>query len=274
MPENARTSAKANPKNLILELLLAAGEKPFSVRDGILACSIFDISQNSLRVTLARLSAAGLVQATGRGAYRLGPAAKDLAGDVATWRTAEQRLRSWNGGYVLVHTGALGRSDRVVLRRRERALSMLGLRELDRGLYIRPDNIEQNVDGVRQRLYKLGLDVDASVFRADGFDLKREAKARGLWNGKALTKSYRTLRVQLEDWLANGRNLPLDVAARESFYLGGNAIRQIVFDPLLPEPLVDVKERHAFIKAVQRFDDAGRAIWERFFTSIAAEASA
>lgn len=260
---------KVNPKNLMLDLMLAIGDKPMTARDAILACSLFKISENSLRVTLARLSAAGLIEVAGRGAYRLGPAARDLAGDVATWRTVEARLRPWQGGYIVVHSGALGRSDRAALLRRERALQMLGFRQLERGLHIRPDNIEQHVDEVRQRLYKLGLDRQAAVFLADGLDPERDATVRQLWDGTALTQSYRQLRVQLEEWLAGADQLTLDAAARESFLLGGSAIHQLVFDPLLPEPFVDTSERHAFIQTVHRFDETGRAIWKHFFASLA-----
>ena len=59
---------KVDPKHLILDLLLAVGDKPLTVRHAILACSLFNISENSLRVTLARLSAAGLIDVAGRGA--------------------------------------------------------------------------------------------------------------------------------------------------------------------------------------------------------------
>jgi len=260
---------KVNPKNLILDLLLAVGDAPLTARDAILAGALFKISENSLRVTLARLSAEGLVEAVGRGAYRLGPAATDLAGDVATWRSAETRLRPWQGGYIVVHGGALGRSDRVALGRRERALHMMGFKPLERGLHIRPDNIEPRVDDVRQRLYRLGLDRDAAVFLADGLDAEREARVRQLWDGHALTQTYCQLRRQLEAWLAGAKALALDTAARESFLLGGKAIHQLVFDPLLPAPFVDAGERHAFIQTVHRFDETGRAIWNRFFASLA-----
>lgn len=258
---------KVKPKNLILDLLLAVGDKPLTARDAILACSLFKISENSLRVTLARLCAAGLIEVAGRGAYRLGPAATDLADDVATWRFMEARLRPWQGDYLVVHTGALGRSDRMALGRRERSLQMLGFRPLERGLHIRPDNIALDVNDVRQRLLKLGLDRQAAVFRADSLDPEREAAVRQLWDGKALTLGYRQFRLQLEQWLAGADQLALDVAARESFFLGGNAIRQLVFDPLLPKPFVDAGERHAFVQTVHRFDEIGRAIWNRFFSS-------
>lgn len=260
---------KVNPKNLILDLMLAVGDKPMTARDAILAGSLFKISENSVRVTLARLSAVGLIAVAERGAYRLGPAATDLADEVATWRTAEARLRVWQGGYIVVHSGALGRSDRVALQRRERALHMLGFRLLERGLHIRPDNIEHDLDTVRQRLCKLGLDREAAVFRATGLDPAREAVVRQLWDGTMLTQSYRQLRGQLEAWLGRADQLTLEAAARESFMLGGQAIHELVFDPLLPAPFVDSRERHAFIQAVHRVDEAGRAIWNRFFASVA-----
>jgi phenylacetic acid degradation operon negative regulatory protein len=252
-------------KSLILDLLSAADGEASPVRRIVVACALFDISENSVRVTLVRLSSAGLIEASGRGAYRLGEGAAELAGQVAAWRTAERRVRSWNGDYVSVHTGALGRGDRMALRRRTRALRLLGFRELERGLCVRPDNLEGGVDAVRTRLYTLGLEREASVFRAASFDEPREAHARSLWDGKALTGSYRRSRTQLTGWLTRAPRLEPDVAAREAFLLGGKAIRQVVFDPLLPAPLVDVEERREFVEAVRRFDRAGRAIWKRFF---------
>jgi len=260
-------SAPPKPKNLILELLLAARGAPLSARDAIQACSLFDIAESSVRVALVRLSSAGLIEGAGRGSYRLGAQAVELAGDVGSWREAEARVRPWVGGYVAVHCAALGRSDRVALRARTRALHMLGFEELERALYIRPDNLVGGVAAIRRRLHVLGLEPAANVFLANDFDAAREARAHGLWDGKALTASYRQTRQHLKRWLDDADELEPDVAAREAFLLGSRAIRQVVFDPLLPEPLVDVGERHAFVDAVRRFDQAGRAIWQRLFAS-------
>jgi phenylacetic acid degradation operon negative regulatory protein len=47
----------------------------------------------------------------------------------------------------------------------------------------------------------------------------------------------------------------------ESFRLGGAAIRQIVLDPLLPEPIVPAAERRALVEAVRRYDRIGRRVW-------------
>jgi hypothetical protein len=49
--------------------------------------------------------------------------------------------------------------------------------------------------------------------------------------------------------------------------LGGRAIRQIVYDPLLPPPLVDVAERRAFIETMKAMESEGRRIWKRFSPS-------
>lgn len=262
-----------NPRQLILKLLLAADTGELSARDAISGAALFGIRENSVRVALVRLASAGLIEAAGRGSYRLGPNGTGLAADVATWPTAEQRVRAWEEGWVAVHVGSLGRSDRVALRARDRALALLGLRELDRGFFVRPDNLVGGIAGVRERLLKLGLEEDAAVFQARELDPTREKRARALWDGKALTSSYRQTRQQLEKWLARASELEPDVAARESFLLGSEAIRQIVFDPLLPEPLVDRAERQAFVATVLQFDRAGRDIWHRLFAQAAAPAA-
>lgn len=253
---------KANPRNLILNLLLASDGTPMPAREAVSACALFGIRENSVRVTLARLAAAGLIEAVGRGAYRLGPGAAGLAADVSTWRGAEQRVTEWGGAWIAAHVGGLGRSDRVALRSRQRALALLGMRELDRGLFVRPDNLAGGVAAVRVRLLKLGLDEAAAVFVANDFDAARERRARALWDGKALDRGYRETRKRLQAWLARAGKLAPEVAARESFLLGNDAIRQLVFDPLLPAPLVDVEARRAFVEAVQQYDRVGHAIWK------------
>ena len=261
-------------KSLILELLVASAEDDLPVRVAIAAAALFGISENNVRVAFARLSAEGLIEASGRGAYRLAEAAADLAREVAGWRAAEERVRAWHGAYLAVHSSPLGRTDRTALKRRARALSMLGFAELDRGFHVRPDNLDGGVDAIRTRLYGLGLEKEAAVFVASEFSPDVEVRVRTLWDGKALTLSYKKLRAQLEKWLARADQLEPQVAARESFLLGGSAIRHIVYDPLLPPPFVDVDERRRFVAAVRVMDREGRKIWRRFFDSTGARALA
>jgi phenylacetic acid degradation operon negative regulatory protein len=51
----------------------------------------------------------------------------------------------------------------------------------------------------------------------------------------------------------------------ESFLLGGRVIRQLVLDPLLPEPIVEAAERRALVGAMRRYDKVGHACWRSFF---------
>ncbi len=254
---------KPTAKKLILGLLLASDGRPLSVREAISACTLFSITENNVRVSLARMSAEGLIKSQGRGAYGLGPASRITASQAAQWHDAETLLCDWNGGYICVHSAALGRSDRKAMRQRERALEMLGLRELGRGLHLRPDNLVGGVDALRGRLLKLGLEAEAMVFRATQFDSDHMPDLENLWSVKALNAIYREEHRRLEDWMARCGELEADVAARESYLIGGAAIRQLVFDPWLPEPMIDAKARHAFVETVKRFDETGKAIWSR-----------
>ena len=99
-------------------------------------------------------------------------------------------------------------------------------------------------------------------------DAATDATVDALWDGAALNQGYRATQERLQRWLDGAARLPIDQAARESFFLGGAAIRQLVYDPLLPEPMVDGALRAAFIDSVHAFDAAGRAIWDRFYDTL------
>lgn len=256
---------KPTSKKLILGLLLASEGRALTVREAINACALFDITENNVRVTLARLVTDELLQPAERGAYVFGPAAQMTASQVAIWQSVEDYLEKWHGGYVVVHIGTLGRSDRKALKQRERALEMLGLRELDRGLYLRPDNFSGGVEFVRERLQVLGLEPEAAVFTAAEFDEARRQRIPQLWDTRALNTYYQQERERLEDWMADREALDIDTAARESYLLGGAAIRSLVFDPWLPAPWVDIQIRHRFVETVKRFDETGKSIWNQLY---------
>lgn len=253
-----------SPRALLLRLLPVAEGGHLAVAEAVKGCALFGISENNARVALARLVAAGLVEAVERGVYRLGPGGRALGADVLAWREAEQRTRPWPGAWAAVHTSALGRIDRPALRARQRALALAGLRELDAGLFVRPDNMAGGVAGLRERLHALGLPSQAVVFQAAQFDEEREARARRLWNVALLERSYGAGLQKLERALARLPRLALDAAAREAYLLGDEGIHQLVFDPMLPEPLVDVGLRRSYADMVKRYDAAGRRVWRRF----------
>ncbi len=258
---------KLKAKNLILDLLLAARDLPLTARDAVAACGLFGIRENNVRVCLARLSAEGLIEAASRGHYRLSPKALRLGDEVAHWRSAEDRLRAWQGDFVAVRAVRPDRNDRSALRSQFRALEIMGFGALYKDFYLRPNNIESELAAVREHLYALGLHPESLIFGAGDFAPRMQQRIAELWDTAALNRRYREQRARLEAWLDRHADLEPEVAARESFLLGNEAVRQIVFDPLLPDDWIDVHARHDFFAAMRRFDDVGHAIWRGLFAS-------
>jgi len=267
----------ADPRSLVLSLYLGAearGDAALGVRELIAACALFELPENNVRVALARAVAAGQLATPRRGAYALSAQARPLADEVGRWRSLEDQIVEWRGDWLAVHVGATGRSDRPALRARERAFGILGLAEFERGLHLRPDNLAGGVASLRERLAHLvpqGTEL-GTVFVLGGLAAADAQRAAALWDAAALDAHYRDGTARLSAWLENARALPLERAARESFELGHAAIRSLVFDPLLPAPLVDAAARSRFIKTVARFDDAGKAVWQRFLKRVRAAA--
>jgi phenylacetic acid degradation operon negative regulatory protein len=183
---------------------------------------------------------------------------------VRSWRRLEERVRAWSGAWIGVHTGGLGRSDRTSSRKRDRALRFLGFRALEAGLEVRPANLAGGARRAREELLALGLDADALVFTLDDLDAATDDRARRLWDGEALAAGYRSATRELEESAARLPSLESARAMVESFVLGGRVIRELVLDPLLPEPIVDVAARRALGEAMLRYDRLGRAAWRDF----------
>lgn len=269
---------RPTPKKLILGLLLAGRGTPLSVRDAIRACALFDLTENNVRVTLVRLSAEGLICSAERGSYQLGPAAEGMADDIGSWREAPARLRPWKGRWLLLlgrngkggGNGGNGGGGRRAQRERARAYGLTGLRELEPGLLARPDNLAGGAQGLRQRLRGLGLAEPGLLCSAQDLDEAREQALHALWDRSELDATYRRETTRLQAWMERRATLELETAARESYLLGAEAIRRVVFDPWLPEPLVDPAARQSYFDAVLAFDAAGQQVWQQLYDRDAA----
>jgi phenylacetic acid degradation operon negative regulatory protein len=252
---------RPSPRSLILDLLSTLPRGAMPVRALVEAAALFGISENGLRVALARLLAAGRVERDERGQYRLGSAARPLNELVVSWRRLDRRAVAWTGGWIGAHALGLARDERGAA---ARALRLLGFRALRRGLEIRPDNLAEGVGGVRERLRALGLPPSVPVFALTDLDPDSEARARSLWDARRLVAEYRATTARLEKSLAELAALGPETAMARSFVVGGRAIRQLALDPLLPDEIVPARERRALVEAMQRYDAAGRACWAPF----------
>ncbi len=256
---------KPTAKRIVLELLTAADPHQGSVANLVAGGDIFGIDEGTIRVALARLVASGTLEPAGRGEYRLGAATRALTEQVTSWRELEKQVRKWDGGWACVQLGDLARSDRSALRRRQRALRLHGFRELSRGLEVRPDNLAGGVEALRTRLLGLGVEPPALVFHASELDAATEKRARTLWDADRLTQTYRQTTARIDRFLTAVDELSPRAAAREAFLFGSDVLRSIMFDPRLPEPLVDVGARRAMVDAMKRLDLVGRRRWAELF---------
>jgi len=255
---------KPTAKRIILELMSAnpGVEAPAAML--VAAAEVLGIEGNNVRVTLTRLVADGTLETTGRGLYQLGKSTRALTRQITSWRDLEKQVRGWDGSWACVHFGPVA-SDRAAARRRKRALGLLGFRMLDRALALRPNNLEGGIAELREQLYALGVEETAIVFVAGELDPGTDQRARKLWAAERLTQGYVQMRERIERWLVAIDELPLRTAAREAFFFGGDVLRKIMFDPRLPEPLVDVGERRGLVDAAKRLDATGRRLWTRLF---------
>ncbi len=253
-----------SPKSLILDLLSTVPQGSMPVSALVAAARLFAISENNLRVTLVRLRAARMIEPDDRGRYRLAHGSAPVGKHVIAWRDLEQRVQAWDGKWIGVHTAAVQRSQRRAHRLGDRALRFLGFERFDAGLHLRPDNLTGGVEVVRRQLYDLGLDAKALVFGIHELDTTGERRARRLWNVTALRDGYRASLAALTKSERRLNELPAHAALVESFGLGRRVIRQIVLDPLLPEPLVPAGDRAALVQAMCRYDRAGRVCWSAF----------
>ncbi|HEY5926741.1 MAG TPA: PaaX family transcriptional regulator C-terminal domain-containing protein [Kofleriaceae bacterium] len=259
---------KPTAKRIILELMSVNPGVDAPAAMLVAAAELLGIEANNVRVTLTRLVADGTLETSGRGLYQLGKTTRALTKQITSWRELEKQVRPWDGSWACVHF-AVGTADRVAARRRKRALGLLGFRALDRpsarALAMRPNNLDGGVAALREQLYALGVEETAIVLLATELDAATEQRARRLWAAERLTQGYVQTRERIERWLIAIDELPLRTAAREAFFFGGDVLRKIMFDPRLPEPLVDVAERRALLEAAKRLDTTGRRLWMRLF---------
>jgi phenylacetic acid degradation operon negative regulatory protein len=283
-------AAAVSAKSLILDLLSTLRRGSMPVRALVEAAALLGVAEGSVRVALTRLLAAGLVERDERGSYRLGAGAQAVSERVAGWRRLDERVRAWNGAWLAVLAavpssraavpsgraavpsgraavpsgrGAVpsGRGARAA---HARALRLLGFRELARGVAVRPDNLAGGIDAVRAELARLGLAPGAIVAALRELDEITEARARSLWDAGALVAGYRRGVRSLDTSRRRLATRSGPDAMVESFRLGGAMLRLLALDPLLPEPIVPAAERAAFVQAMRRYDDAGRACWSAF----------
>lgn len=231
------------------------------VADLVRRTAVMGLDGAAMRVALGRLCREGIVRQVERGVYAIGPAGEALDRRARSWAEAPERVRDWQGRWVIVLADHLGRSDRRQVRRRERALTLYGFAATTAAAWVRPDNLAQALPDLVAELRAIGLDGDATVL-GDAVALE-DGSWRALWPVAGIEAGYRFWIGEMTDSLARLPALSLEAAARETLLLGQSVIRAINRDPLLPPALVDAGLRDEMVAAMRRYDAVGNACWMR-----------
>lgn len=248
---------------LILDLLATHEAHELSVAALCRAAAVFGMTEQSVRVALTRLAREGKVTNSARGRYAWNPSGTSLFKDVESWLRKEQRVGSWDGGWVGVLDSGVPRRHRVALRRHQRALELRGFERFADGLSLRPDNLVGGIKSLRSDLDDLGLAPAAVVLGVHGLSPTEESRARQLWDLKSLDRDYKKMLEMLERSTTRLDTLSCENAAAESLLLGRTVIRRIVRDPLLPEALLPGDGRRRLIQCTRRYQEYALAFWRK-----------
>ena len=256
---------RVSPRNLVLDIFRVAPEaSPAPIAGLVELGETFGFPASTMRATVSRLTATGLLESDARGWYRPAAHTDPFRAAVESWRDGEDRVRSWGGDWLALEPGPWPR--RAEQRRTERALRYLGFRPALARLWLRPDNLTLPRSGALERLAALGGSQLDELFTARDLSAERVDRWRvELWEAPRLEADYRRALDAVDRCLARVDELPLDRALVETFVHGGEAIRVLALDPLLPAELVDVERRAQLFERMREYDRAGRARWhERF----------
>jgi phenylacetic acid degradation operon negative regulatory protein len=201
-------------RSVALSTLLGYHPPELPVRALVKVGTLFGIAERTTRMALTRMVADGDVVAND-GVYRL--TERLLRRQARQDALTSPQVKDWNGAWTMaVVTGpARPLPERVALRK---AMVDLRLAELREGVWIRPDNLRQETDGVVGEQCRC---FTARYPRSD--ELVRE-----LWDLDAWAVDARTLSVAL----AGAAGLV------EGFLAIAQVVRHLLLDPYLPQALL------------------------------------
>lgn len=246
-----------------LALLGAAHGRSLAAPALIGGGEILGASPNAMRVALSRLAANGDARVEGRARYALSGTRLGAFAHVGTYRTGFAARVPWQGVFVGALTSGLSRRNATLVRRRARALDLVGMREYRHGLFLRPDNLEGGRAVVAAHLGRLGLDEDAEILGVS-LDPAQVRGVEALYAVKADGERAVKLEEKVVTLLAGLSARPKRKVAIESFWLGDEVLRFLARDPLLPESMSDPAPRRALATAMAVLDDEARAIWTSY----------
>jgi phenylacetic acid degradation operon negative regulatory protein len=217
-----------------------------------------DFNATAVRVAITRLSASGLIESPARSKWRLTDKTA-WSRERNRWQCLDSLVKDWGGGWLVALSSGIARSDRPEWRRNERALLHRGFREIQRDVFLRPDNFTSNMQDMKRDLVDLGASGGLKVFRANYIDFVPELAA---WNIKAHRAQLMDVKKKMESLLRRPAGGSLDHVCRSFWFVGRQAIRLLNNDPLLPSSMSNTVLREQMVKSLPKFIEQGRRHWQ------------
>jgi phenylacetic acid degradation operon negative regulatory protein len=257
-------------RSVVASILLPLEVPELAGRSLVRCCQLFGIAEGTARVAISRMVAAGELEVTGPGRYRL--SGRMLARHARQRAARHPTLLPWSGAWLVVVGG--GRGSRLVHRTLGTALVEHRLFEVRPALWARPANLG-------------GLEEVVGRVLRDQAEAGRECL---VWHGRLLEAGQddRTLVAQLVDleaWAAEARALVVALQATLPDLEGGRlralaacfevaaaAVRHLTTDPLLPEALLPEDWPGPALRATyDAYEDAYRRLLVTYLRTVPAE---
>jgi phenylacetic acid degradation operon negative regulatory protein len=209
-----KSLARMTARSVVLSVMLGAHPAWASAAELIRLTGDFDIKEATLRVALTRMVSAGDLVRSADG-YRLSD--RLLARQRRQDDAMRPQLRPWRGSWTTLIVTSVGTDARTRATLRT-TLQHKRFGELREGVWMRPDNLELELDSdVRGRVRVVEVHDDDPV-----------ELAGQLWD--------------LPSWTHTGQRLLNDMAGAadvpERFVTAAAMVRHILTDPVLPEELL------------------------------------
>jgi phenylacetic acid degradation operon negative regulatory protein len=212
-------------RSVVLSVLLGAHPAYASASELIRLTADFGIKETTLRVALTRMVGTGDLIRSADG-YRLSD--RLLARQRRQDDAIDPRVRPWRGDWIVLIVTSVGSDARTRAALRT-AMHASRFGELREGVWMRPDNLEQELDpevGVRVRVMRARDDAAAEL-------------AGQLWDLPAWAQTGH----RLLDEMATAPDVP------GRFVVAAAMVRHLLTDPVLPDELLAVDWPGARLRA-------------------------
>ena len=212
---------------------------PVPVRHLIWVAEIFNFSDNATRVALRRLCLANKIhpqRVGGRPGYSF------------TKRSAlfNQYIRQacslnipdrWKGDWLQILL-RVSEKEAAHRSRLKTALKVFGFASLYRGVWMRPWNIDTQVEQLRAQLTEFDVTCTMDILTCQFNDIRREQElCRILWELDEKFDAMNILVKKMECLIDTMNSLPIKKALVATFALANKVTQQLFSDPLLPNQL-------------------------------------